>query len=160
MAECLDLVDAITPVLVEWIANDGVMPEPEPEEAPAEEAPAERFRFKAMDQKLQSKSINRFKQDEEAPAEEEPKLPQDIIKPVTELVEAAQAKIDETFNEITDKLSSFKKETFRMEKEIGLKKKKGVIKHKKRVDKKSKNQNINIEDKIKRAIHIKNKLQN
>jgi hypothetical protein len=89
MAECLDLVDAITPVLVEWIANDGVMPEPEPEEAPAEEAPAERFRFKAMHQKLQSKSINRFKQDEEAPAEEEPKLPQDIIKPVTELVEAA-----------------------------------------------------------------------
>jgi len=88
MAECLDLVDAITPVLVEWIANDGVMPEPEPEEAPAEEAPAERFRFKAMDQKLKSKSINRFKQDEEAPAEE-PKLPQDIIKPVTELVEAA-----------------------------------------------------------------------
>jgi len=47
-----------------------------------------------------------------------------------------------------------------MEKEIGLKKKKGVIKHKKRIDKKSKNQNINIEDKIKRAIHIKNKLQN
>jgi len=77
MAECLEAVDAITPVLVEWIANDGVIPEPAPEGEP----PAARYRFRGEDENL------RFKEDE--PPAEEAKKPQDIIKPVTDLVEAA-----------------------------------------------------------------------
>lgn len=80
MAECMTVVDAITPVLVEWIANDGVIPEPAPEGEP----PAARQRFKEVG-KGQGEN-ERFKQD--PPAEEE-KKPQDIIKPVTDLVEAA-----------------------------------------------------------------------
>lgn len=41
---CLEAVDAITPVLVEWIENDGVIPEPEEpcegDDCPPAEEPA------------------------------------------------------------------------------------------------------------------------
>lgn len=77
------------------------------------------------------KSTIGVKQEEDAPCEgddcppaEEEKTPQDIIKPVTDLVEAAYELIDASFNEISEQLNIFKKDTFRMEKEIGLKKKK------------------------------------
>lgn len=110
------------------------------------------------------------RQDEE-PAEEEGPAPQDIIKPVTDLVEAAYEIIDTNFDEISEQLNKFKKETFRMDKELGIKKKKAVKigsfktkrmlnknknklnKTKEIIDKKSA-----VELKLKKALEIKHKL--
>lgn len=134
IAACLEAVDAITPVLVEWIENDGVIPEPaedcEGDDCPPAEEPAAKQRFKSRSgakDRVKVKKVGKtgVRQDEEGGEEEGP-APQDIIKPVTDLVEAAYEIIDTNFDEISEQLNKFKKETFRMEKEIGIKKKKAV----------------------------------
>lgn len=169
MTACLESIDAITPVLTEWIANDGKLPEPEPEaeEPPAEEAPAAyRYRFKS---KSTTRQDDAPCEGDDCPPAEDAK-PQDVIKPVTDLVEAAYELLDGTFNEISEQLNKFKKETFRMEKEIGLKKKKsakiGDFKTKRMLYKKSNlnqnskltNKNNAIELKLEKALEIKHKL--
>jgi len=90
---CITAVDAITPVIITWVENDGVMPEPEPE-APAEgEEPA------AEEPAAEEPAAEEPAAEEpaaEEPAAEEPAAPQDIIKPITDLVTETYTLIDTT----------------------------------------------------------------